>query len=155
MFLDPVAFQENLKRFEKARNRHPRRHPKVVQHLVTKWSKSEPKCEQKKVECQWKSIAPTGCFLGLFCRHGGLKSVTSKISVRLPKNCSRCLKTLPKWFKNGSRLIKLFRIPPKIKVLYGLIRLGFVKAFLISPYKAFQALMKLIISISPIKLLSF
>jgi len=66
MFLDPEAFQENLKRFEKARNRHPRRHPKVVQNLVTKWSKSKPKCEQKKVEFQWKIIALTGCFLGRF-----------------------------------------------------------------------------------------
>ena len=31
------------------------------------------------------------------------------------KTLSRCLKTVPKWFKNGSRLPKLFKIAPKIR----------------------------------------
>ena len=110
MFLDAEASQENFKRPEKAPKRHPKRHPKVVQNLVKKWPKSEPKNEQKKrFPTQKKSPWPVS--LGVRLRPWGLlKTLTSKMS----KNCSRCIKTVPKWFKNGSRLPKLFKIAPKI-----------------------------------------
>jgi hypothetical protein len=44
----------------------PKEIPKVVQNLVKKWSKSEPKYEQKKVESLRKNIALTGGFAGRF-----------------------------------------------------------------------------------------
>ena len=109
VFLDPEASQENLKRPEKAPKRHPKRHPKVVQKLVKKWSKSEPKNEQKKrFLILKKSLWPPP--FGAFLRPWGyLKTLTSKMSSRWPKNCSRCLKTIPKWFQNGSRFPNCLR----------------------------------------------
>ena len=106
--MDPDASQENLKRPEKAPKRHPKRHPKVVQNLVKKWSKSEPKNEQKKGEGYLKKVALTVPFGCVFVAMGPSKNAYFK-------TLSRCLKTVPKWFKNGSRLPKLFKIVTKIR----------------------------------------
>ena len=84
--------QENLKRPEKAPKRHPKRHPKVVQNLVKKWPKSEPKNEQKSGPKRVEKFEKVALTARCFQRFGLLKTLTSKMF----KNCSRCLKTVPK-----------------------------------------------------------
>ena len=102
VFLDAEASQENFKRPEKAPKRHPKRHPKVVQNLVKKWLKSEPKNEQKNTISMLKiSLRPV--VLGAVFEAMG----PSKNAYFEKK------KTVPKWFKNGSRLLKLIKIAPK------------------------------------------
>ena len=93
--MDPEGSQENLKRPEKAPKRHPKRHPKVVQNLVKKWSKSEPKTEQKKTVSVRQNIALTGGFGGVFEAMGPSKNAYFEDVFKMPKNCSRCLKTVP------------------------------------------------------------
>ena len=94
--MDPEASQENLKRPEKAPKRHPKRHPKVVQKLVKKWSKSEPKTEQQKRFLCFKNIALTGVCPDVFEAMGLSKNAYFEDVFKMPKNCSRCLKTVPK-----------------------------------------------------------
>ena len=52
----------------------PKRHPKVVQNLVKKWSKSEPKTEQKKTISVLQNIALTAGFAGVFEAMGPSKN---------------------------------------------------------------------------------
>ena len=89
--------------------------PKELQRWSKTWSKSGQKVNpktSKKSDFQASKNRSDRLKLGTFLRPWGfLKSLTSKMS----KNCSRCLKTVPKWFKNGSRLPKLFKIAPKIR----------------------------------------
>ena len=94
--MDPEASQENLKRPEKAPKRHPKTHPKVVQKLVKKRSIGAPKNEQKKVESLGKNIALTVGLGAVFEAMGPSKNAYFEDVFKMPKNCSRCLKTVPK-----------------------------------------------------------
>ena len=89
--------------------------PKEIQRWSKTWSKSgqkvNPKTSKKSDYLSWKNRSDRLLASRLFRPWGLLKTLTSKMS----KNCSRCLKTIPKWFKNGSRLPKLFKIAPKIR----------------------------------------
>ena len=95
MFLDPEASQENLKRPEKAPKRHPKRHPKVVQNLVKKWLKSEPKNGQKKTRFMLKKSLRPVSWGPVFEAMGPSKNAYFEDVFKMPKNCSRCLKTVP------------------------------------------------------------
>ena len=74
----------------------PKEIPKVVQNLVKKWSKSEAKNEQKKREGCLKEIAPTAGYPAVFEAMGLSKNAYFEDVFKMPKNCSRCLKTVPK-----------------------------------------------------------
>ena len=94
--MDAEASQENFKRPEKAPKRHPKRHPKVVQNLVKKWLKSEAKTAQnepKTTMAYGKKIALTG---GCFDVFGLSKNAYFEDVFKMPTNCSRCLKKVPK-----------------------------------------------------------
>ena len=93
----------------------PKEIPKVVQNLVKNWSKSEPKNEQNKLFPRVKISLWPAAFFVVFVAMGPSKNAYFEDVFKMPKNCARCLKTVPKWFKNGSRLPKLFKIAPKIR----------------------------------------
>ena len=95
MFLDPEASQENLKRPEKAPKRHPKTHPKVVQKLVKKRSISAPQNEQKKRQGCSRKIALTEAWVAVFEAMGPSKNAYFEDVFKMPKNGSRCLKTVP------------------------------------------------------------
>ena len=81
----------------------PKETPKGGQKLVKKTSISAPKNEQKKVSACSRKIALTEAWLGVFEAMGPSKNAYFEQKK----------KTVPKWFKNGSRLPKLLKIAPK------------------------------------------
>ena len=90
----------------------PKWFPKVVQKVIKKLVKNDTKNDQKgskklgpkRVPKLKKSLWPQL----VFQRLGLLKTLTWR--------CLKdSLKTVPKWFQNGSRLPKLLKIAPKIR----------------------------------------
>ena len=70
--------------------------------------KIEPKNGQKKPAKCMKKIVQTVALGSVFEAMGPSKNAYFK-------TISRCLKTVPKWFKNDSRLPKLFKIVTQIR----------------------------------------
>jgi len=74
--------------------------PKEIQRWSKTWSKSGQKVNpktSKKSDFQEEKSRSDRLDWPVFLRVWGLlKTLTSKMSSRWPKNCSRCLKTVPK-----------------------------------------------------------
>ena len=104
----PKRTSRGPRRLPRDTQRDTQRCPKLGQKVAKKWTQKRA----KKTISKRKKNRSDRLELGTFLRPwGSQKRLISKMS----KNCSRCLKTVPKWFKNGSRLPKLFKIAPKIR----------------------------------------
>ena len=104
----PKRTSRGPRRLPRDTQRDTQRCPKLGQKVAKKWTQKRA----KKTISKRKKSRSDRLELGTFLRPwGSQKRLISKMS----KNCSRCLKTIPKWFKHGSRLPKLFKIAPKIR----------------------------------------
>ena len=108
----PKRTSRGPRRLPRDTQRDTQRCPKLGQKVVEKWTQKWAKQTRFLCSKYRSDRLDSEAFLRPW---GLLKTLTSKMSSRWPKNCSRCLKTVPKWFKNGSRLPKLFKIAPKIR----------------------------------------
>ena len=107
----PKRASRDPRRLSRGTQRAPKP-PKKIQKVIKKLVKNSTKNDQKVT----KKLGPNrGSFLKISLWPGAL-FVTSGLLKMLTWRCLKdSLKTVPKWFQNGSRLPKVFKIAPKIR----------------------------------------